>query len=181
MAKKIGLCLLVWVRFDSRSPLCPYWLMDVFCQFIRRMRLQVVLVNLWVSISIKGTKNTLTRVKLRLNIFTIWALIHLKGGDLMTSPSAWSLGSTEVWCQLRVLMVLLIPQPKERSTWIFFFNWSIAALQCCVRFWCPAKWFGYASVYIFFFMFSSFIVYYRALKLVPCALQYGIAVYLFYR
>ena len=30
-------------------------------------------------------------------------------------------------------------------------NWSIVDLQCCVSFWCAAKWFSYTYLYIFFF------------------------------
>ena len=53
-------------------------------------------------------------------------------------------------------------------------------LQCCVRFWCIAKWFSYTYMYIFFFIFFSIMVYYRILNIVPCAIQWDLIVYLFY-
>ena len=31
---------------------------------------------------------------------------------------------------------------------LFFFNWSIWWLQCCVSFWCTAKWFSYVYMYV---------------------------------
>ena len=31
-----------------------------------------------------------------------------------------------------------------------FFNWSIVDLQCCVNFYCIAKWFSYTYIYILF-------------------------------
>ena len=48
-----------------------------------------------------------------------------------------------------------------------FFNWSIVDLQCCVNFWCTAKWFSYTYIYIFSFIFFSIMVYYRILNIVP--------------
>ena len=42
-----------------------------------------------------------------------------------------------------------------------FFNLSIVDLQCCVRFWCIAKWYSYTYIYIFFFIFFSIMVFYR--------------------
>ena len=48
----------------------------------------------------------------------------------------------------------------------FFFSWSIVDLQCCVSFWCIAKWFSYI-----FFIFFSIMVYYSILNTVPCAIQ----------
>ena len=54
------------------------------------------------------------------------------------------------------------------SSFLCFFNGSIADLQCCVSFWGTAKWFSF--IY-FFFMFFSVMVYYRMLSIVPCAVQ----------
>ena len=42
------------------------------------------------------------------------------------------------------------------------FCWSIVDLQCCVNFCCMVKWFS--CIYIFFFIFFSFMVYHRILK-----------------
>ena len=61
---------------------------------------------------------TLFDLYTRLSIFSIWALIHLKGGDLMTSPSAWSLGSSEVWCQLSLDGSAY--SLTERKIWMIF-------------------------------------------------------------
>ena len=38
----------------------------------------------------------------------------------------------------------------------------------------------YIPTYLFFFRFFSIVVYYKILNIVPCAIQYGIVVYLFY-
>ena len=34
---------------------------------------------------------------------------------------------------------------------IFFFNWNIVDLQCCIGFRCTAQWFSYTYIYIYFF------------------------------
>ena len=51
---------------------------------------------------------------------------------------------------------------------IFFFcvflNWSIVDSECCVSYWCTAKWLFY--IYIYFFI----MVHYRILNLLPCAI-----------
>ena len=54
------------------------------------------------------------------------------------------------------------------------FYWNIVDLQCCVSFWCIAKWFKHTliySFYVFFFTFFSTMVYSRILNIVPCTLQ----------
>ena len=53
----------------------------------------------------------------------------------------------------------------------FFLNWSIVDWQGCVTFRCPAKWFSYLYIYVFFFRFFSIIGYYKILSIVPCAIQ----------
>ena len=68
----------------------------------------------------------------------------------------------------------VLPQNSESweinfPTLIFFFNWSIVDLQCCVSFRCTAKWVSY--ICIFFFRFFSTIGYYKILNMVPCAIQ----------
>ena len=42
-------------------------------------------------------------------------------------------------------------------------NWNVVDLQCCVGFWCIAKW------YTYFFIFFSIMVYDWILNVVPCA------------
>ena len=41
----------------------------------------------------------------------------------------------------------------------FFSCWSLVDLQCCVSFWCVAKWYTQICVYIFFLIFFSIIGY----------------------
>ena len=41
-----------------------------------------------------------------------------------------------------------------------------------------AKWLSYTYIYIFFFIVFSIMVYYRILNIVPCAIYYGIGIYL---
>ena len=60
---------------------------------------------------------------------------------------------------------------------MYFLNWSIVDLQCCVSFRCTAQWFSfiyicvYVCIYIyiciFFFRFFSLISYYKILSIVP--------------
>ena len=53
---------------------------------------------------------------------------------------------------------------------IYILNWCILDLQCCVSFWRRAKWFNYTyiySIFAFFFIFFSIIVYHKILNIVP--------------
>ena len=51
---------------------------------------------------------------------------------------------------------------------IFFLNWSIVDLQCCVNFCCTATWVSY--IYIFLKIFFSIVVYHRIFNIVyTCA------------
>ena len=38
-----------------------------------------------------------------------------------------------------------------------FQNWSVVDLQCCVSFWCTAKWFSFLYIYIYIFFFNLYI------------------------
>ena len=38
---------------------------------------------------------------------------------------------------------------------LFFFNWSIVDLQCCVSFWCTAKWFRHTDSCSFALLFIT--------------------------
>ena len=86
-------------------------------------------------------------------------------------------GSENVWYNniLKILesdwsQVILIAEPT-----LFFLNWRLVDLQCCVNF-CPSvKWFSsiYVTEYIhmFFFIFFSIVIYLRILNVVPCTIQ----------
>ena len=52
---------------------------------------------------------------------------------------------------------------------VFFLNWSIVDLQCCVNFCYTEKWFRYTYIYTFFFVLFSIMVYHRILNIVPYA------------
>ena len=77
-------------------------------------------------------------------------------------------------------------EPNLAHLPFFFFNWSIVDLQCCVSFWCTAKWFIYMCVcvcvcvcrYILLHILCI-MVYYRMLNMVPSATQQDLVVYLF--
>ena len=53
---------------------------------------------------------------------------------------------------------------------VFFLNWSIVYLQCCVNFCHIAEGFSYTYVHILFIFFSV-MVYHRILNIIPCAIQ----------
>ena len=63
------------------------------------------------------------------------------------------------WCYHATLLWAGAPQQHEcfNNSWavfflkgniIFLFYWCIADLQCCVNFFCTAKWFSYTYIYI---------------------------------
>ena len=43
----------------------------------------------------------------------------------------------------------------ETKESFFFFNWSLADLQCCINFRCTAKWFRCTHINVYFFRFFS--------------------------
>ena len=51
------------------------------------------------------------------------------------------------------------------------FYWSIVALQCCISFYCIAKWISCTCTYILFFWFPSNLGHHRVLSRVPHAIQ----------
>ena len=69
------------------------------------------------------------------------------------SPPPWEQG------------VLTTGPPGNPPFFLFFCNWSIVDIQCCVSFRYLAKWFSYIK----FSRFFSLIDYYRILSTVPCA------------
>ena len=40
----------------------------------------------------------------------------------------------------------------------FLFYWSIVDLQCCINFYCKAKWFGYTYIHSFSYSFPSWFI-----------------------
>ena len=69
---------------------------------------------------------------------------RLPSGSPMTStspnPTLYLLASQEYLIQLITLLFIYF------SFFIINFYWSIAALQCCVSFYCTAKWISYTSL-----------------------------------
>ena len=68
---------------------------------------------------------------------------------------------------------------------IFFFNWSIAALQYCVSLCLTGKWISHKYIYIYIyisslFVFASHLGHHRALSKLPCAINRFSLGYLFY-
>ena len=50
----------------------------------------------------------------------------------------------------------------------FYFYWSIVNLQCCANLGCIVKWLS-CTLYTFFLIFFSIMVYHKRLSIVPCA------------
>ena len=68
-----------------------------------------------------------------------------------------------IYHTVRSLQVCLLVRLWDSSS----FYWSIIDLQCCLSFWCTAKWFSYTSIYLFFIIFFPIVVYYRILNTFP--------------
>ena len=60
------------------------------------------------------------------------------------------------WCYGLTIQPLQIHMLEAKHLIFFFFNfyWSIVDLQCCVSFWCTAKWISYTYTYIHSFLRS---------------------------
>ena len=75
-------------------------------------------------------------------------------------------------CQIKYNSQLLGCDFFPRSwQFVWFFNWSRVAWQCCVSFCCTAKWMLCIYIYSLFFSFPSHLGHHRALNRVVCAPQ----------
>ena len=71
----------------------------------------------------------------------------------------------------------------EGRSFLFLINfyWNISDLQCCINFYCTAKWISYMCTYILFlFGFPSHLDHHRALSKLSCDIQYVLISYIFY-
>ena len=65
------------------------------------------------------------------------------------------------------------------ASFLYFLNWGIVDLQCCVTFRCAVQWFSYIYIYSFLIFFSP-IGYYKILSIVLCAIQQVLVDYVLY-
>ena len=76
---------------------------------------------------------------------------------LTTNHEQWQFTSADLeqWSSQFLRLQLCIPVSGYFLIYVFFkinFYWCIVALQCCVSFWCTAKWISYTYMYMHYFL-----------------------------
>ena len=116
----------------------------------------------------------------------------VKGHNNIFQPPELCTWSDRIWniwtknySRKQILVLSIVGNHRKlawvTSNWInnhdlrpfFFFFWSVVDLQCCVRFWCTAKWFSYTYIVLFYCRLFQDIEYSHQCYVVePCCFIY---------
>ena len=103
----------------------------------------------------------------------------------MPSPTLWIwiwVDSGSWWWTGRPGVLWFTGLQRVRHDWATELNWTDRWLQCCVSFWCRAKWFSYTYICIYTHIFIRFIfimVYCKILNIVPCAIWWELVYFIY--